>query len=102
MKDKIISCVLWMLVWWIIVYGYGLMNNDWTQKNQNLKGWFDRTTSASGSMSTEQISTISKRTGISEDVIKTRLESGETMRDIMWWAGNTNAWWERGSRQRPE
>lgn len=42
----------------------------------------------------EQISKISERTGISEEKIKTRLESGETMRDIIWATDKSERWWE--------
>lgn len=86
MKNKISSLLLWITVWWILILWHSFLNTDSIELNKN--SW------SKWEVNDEQISRISERTGISEEEIKTRLESWETMRDIMWAAGKSGGWWE--------
>ena len=99
MKNKVISLLLWILVGWLGVYWYW----HFTEKevpNQAQRTWNQ------WEVSEEQISTIAEKTGISEEEIKSRLESWEAMGDIMWgtgrevgtWEWRATGWWEWRAR----
>ena len=107
MKDKIISFLIGVAVWWMIVYGYWYFTNDawstgWPQENR----WFDRQQGGglngqqnidAAPISDEQLESIAQRAGISLEELKTRLDNGEEMTDIIptrWgWAGGARWGW---------
>lgn len=78
MKNKIISWLLWLVIWGIIVVWYSYIN-EWN---------WDKITQEKPEMNDEQISIIAEKSWISEDEIKSRLEAGETMREITGWMWN--------------
>lgn len=78
MRDKIISWSIWIFIWLIIIYWYWYFfsPNSWIK--------LVNSPSLNSELSDEQITRIAARTWLSESEIKSRLESGETMRNITW------------------
>lgn len=101
MKDKIISWVIWAIIWWIIVFWYSSFSTE-TQNNNFWPNWmwsmwnelpwinFDVS-----SMSDEQLGKMAERSGITVDKLKEKLELWEGIRSFRerpnmgWW---TNSW----------
>lgn len=82
MKDRIISWILWIVLWWIIVYSYWYYNNQkssvwtwniwWTWFTQNLSN-----------MSDTQLERMATRGWITVDELKAKIKSGEDLWNIL-------------------
>lgn len=87
MKDKIISLIIWILVWWIIVYFYWV----YTQKDNTnkLNTWINIQNSNfdPSNMSDAQLERMANRAWISIEELKQRLDNWENIRDI-----TANSW----------
>ena len=94
MRDKIISFVLWLFIWWAIVYGYTYFIWD---KSLQWPTWWPMWNFDSSSMSDEQLERLSTRAWITKDELKKRLESWESLRDIM--PARTWSWANMGGRR---
>lgn len=99
MRDKIISFVLWILVWWILLYSYTYF--IWDKSWDNWIWWANWTRQMwnfdPSNMSDDQLERMAKRAWITKEELKSKLEAGESLRDIMparnWsWS---NFWWGR-------
>ena len=95
MKDKIISVVIWIVVWAVAVYWY-LYFVDSNKENTVPVGrwWFTRWNFDPKSMSDEQLQRMADRAGISLEELKEKIESWEDISSIMpmrW----VNRWWGR-------
>lgn len=85
MKDKIISWIIWAIIWWIIVFWYWQFFSSNADSIPQMWGWqmwpwwnFD-----ASSMTDEQLSDIAQKAWITLDELKQKLDSGESLRDIM-------------------
>ena len=95
LRDKIISFIIGLILWWLIVYAYAYFN-------QSNKGdfpwpnwpWFNEWNFDPSNMSDEQIQRMADITWISADELKTKLDSWEDIRDLMpkrsWSGSNYN------------
>lgn len=91
MKDKLISLVMWIIIWWSIVYSYWYLTSDssWRDTSKSGKIWISSDTS---NMSDEQLERMATRAWISEDELKKRIEAWENPRDIMWTSWGAKNW----------
>jgi len=107
MKDnvliwKIISFVLGMIIWWVLVYSYSYFI-PWSSNNSSF--WWNPWTPPNwtmdvSSMSDSQLEKMAESAGITKDELKAKLESWESLRNIMpnrsWsWSAklqNTSTW----------
>ena len=96
MKNKIISWVIWAIIWWILVFWYsnlfteGQNNNIW-DKNMwpEWNGWV-RMDIDSSNISDDQLEKMAERAGISIDELKEKIEAGDDIKPNRWW--NRNKW----------
>lgn len=86
MKDKIISWILGAVLCGLVVFLYWYINNwaNWTMWNwvppSNFWSWaFD-----SSNMSDEQLEKMAERAGITKEELKSKLDSWEDIRSLMW------------------
>jgi len=87
MKDKIISWIVWSIIWGAIVFSYWyFMNSNVWDKAPNSR-WVNM------ELTEDRLEKMSERSWISKEEIQKRINSGESMRDIMWWK-----WREKGER----
>lgn len=95
MKNKIISFIVWLIVWIILVQWYSyFFKSDSLENNmpENPTEWRIMNNS---SPSDEQLEKISERTWISVDELKEKIDSWEDLRSIMWWTkrkSQTSSW----------
>lgn len=88
MKDKVISMIIGIVIWWILMFGYFelfVSENSSPAKSQMSEqkpAWWE--------ISDEQLEKMAERSWLSTSEIKERIDSWETMRDIMW-----GQWWTR-------
>lgn len=87
MKNKIISSFVWFIIWALMMYGYFSFYSVWHDNNQK---WLQN--NPNSQMTEKRLKQISEKTGIWEDEIQKRLDSWETMRDIMWWTWQRKLW----------
>jgi len=99
LRDKIISFILWILLWWIIVYSYWTYTWRWSVMFPKQWGLIWTTTwwgnFDAGAMSDEQLERMATRAWITSDELKKRLASWETLRDIMparTWSWTRSGW----------
>jgi len=90
MKEKIISWVLGAILGWAIVFSYGYFTNSNTSNIWPMWNWMPPGNFWSGSfdvsnMSDEQLEKMAERAWITKEELKTKLESWEDMRSLMWW-----------------
>jgi hypothetical protein len=83
MKNKVISFVLWLLIWWTVVYGYDFFMNN---RNTSYRGQTQNQSWTRGSfdpsqMSDEQLQRMADRAWVSVEEMKKRFESWEGMRN---------------------
>lgn len=95
MRDKIISFLLWVLVWWLIVYGYTYYNESkiettsWFPTNWQTRWNFDPS-----NMSDEQLQRIADRQWISVGELKEKMSSWGWFTKPIWsWAINDSWSW---------
>lgn len=91
MKEKIISMFIWVLIWWALIfvyYNFFVLDNssisEWQISEKRIDSW---------DVSDEQLEKMAERSWMTTDEIKTKLESWESLRDIMWW--QEVGWWQR-------
>jgi len=94
MKEKIISWVLGAILWWAIVFSYSYFMNSntsniWPMWNWTPPGNFGSGSFDASNMSDEQLEKIAERAWITKEELKTKLESGEDIRSLMWWQRGT-------------
>lgn len=95
MKNKIISFIIWVLVWWVLVFWYWSLNGN-NQPSWQRGVWGPNAWAANMDVSTmtdEQLEQMATRAWITLEELKEKLESWENIRDIM--PANN-----RGERQR--
>ena len=80
MKDKIISFVIWLILWGIIVYGYTYYTKP-TMWGPGM--WGTPPTMNVENMSDEQLERMATRVGMTKDELKKEIESGKDIRTIM-------------------
>ena len=91
MKDKIISFVIWLILWGIIVYGYTYYTKP-TMWNPGT--WGTQPTMNVESMSDEQLEKMASRAWITVTELKSKISSWEDIRSLMWWnRGNKTSSW---------
>ena len=82
MRDKIISFVLWLLIWGAVVYGYSYYISSksqvWFPNNWQTRGNFDTST-----MSDDQLQKMADRAWITLAELKKKLDAGENIRNLM-------------------
>jgi len=78
MKNKIISWIIWIAVWWIIVFWYGKI---FPQIQKNIT-WKNQNNVLNTSVTSEQLNRISNRTWLSIEEIKQKLDSWLTLKEI--------------------
>jgi len=86
MKDKIISGVIGLIVWWLIVYAYGYFMNSstWALNNSSISTqWWTPWSFDVSNMTDEQLEKMASRAGITVDELKAKLDSWEDLRSIM-------------------
>lgn len=111
LRDKIISFWAWILIWLVIMATIGYFiwwkwpwkfGNNWPMWNENTRWQFpsDRTgwNFDPSSMSDEQLERMAKRAWITKEELKKRIDSWESIRDIMparnWsWSMSWTRWW---------
>ncbi len=88
MKNKIISWVVWVIIWWIIVFWYSSIFTE-TQNNNSLTNWiwswrngWPWTNLDISNMNDEQLENMAERSGITVDELKEKLESWENTRNM--------------------
>lgn len=94
MKDRIISFLLWLLVWWIVFYWYTYIKTD--DKKPSLNGTWNfnsRQNFDPSNMSDEQLQRMADRSWISLEELKEKIKSWEDIRGIIWWWRNRNWSW---------
>ncbi len=94
MREKIVSFILWLLIWWAIVYGYTYYM--W-YNSQQRPTWWPMWSFDSSNMSDEQLQRMADRAGITKDELKKKLEAWESLRDIM--PARTWSWANMGGRR---
>ena len=100
MRDKAISFILWLVIWWVIVYWYWYFVNKDTNQLNDLNRWnrFSRGNFNPSSMSDEQLQKMADRAWITLEELKNKLKSWENIRDLMpsrrWSENGTTRWWD--------
>ena len=98
MRDKIISFVLWILVWFAIVFWY---KNFFVQKEEPKdfpQMWWQFTWSwwqfDYSQMTDEQLERMSERSWLSQEELRERMDNGEDIRNFGWnpWNGWQMNW----------
>lgn len=101
MKDKLISALLWAVLWGLIVFLYINItavspSNIWPNWNMPVR-WTWATFDTSN-MTDDQLEKMATRAWITKEELKSKLESWEDIRSLMWnknwWfnKSNTNTW----------
>ncbi len=91
MKDKIISFVIWLVVWWALIYWYMyfIEGDEVNNSAMNNRGGID-----SSNMDEQQLERMAERIGISKEELKKKLDAWENIRDLMP-QGWGSRWWNR-------
>ena len=82
MRDKIISFILWLILWWIIVFGYTYYKWTTNKTNySNMQRWWSF--GSWNTLSDEQLERMSTRLWISKEELKKKIDSWEDVRSLM-------------------
>lgn len=92
MVEKIISALLWAILWGLIVFLY--MNINTVSSNNILSNWnmpvrWTWATFDVSKMSDDQLEKMATRVWITKEELKIKLESWEDIRNLIW----TPSWW---------
>lgn len=79
LRDKIISGVLWIIVWISWVYAYQYFAGALSLSSPNSQG----TSFDSSNMSDAQLARMAERTGLTKEDLKKRIDAGEDVRSLM-------------------
>lgn len=97
MKDKLISFILWIIIWaiWCFTYNSFFNSNNWWLTPW---AWWQPPQMDTSNMSDEQLESMANRMWITKDELKTQIDSWKDLRTIMQenrtksWTWNTNTW----------
>jgi hypothetical protein len=79
LRDKIISGVLWIIIWIFWVYTYQYFSNTLSlSSSSSQKRNFDIS-----NMSDTQLTRMAERAGITKEELKQKIDAGEDIRSIM-------------------
>lgn len=98
MKDKLISALIWAVLWGLIVLLYTNLisvpsNNTWPNWSRPA-GWSWAALDVS-TMSDDQLEKMATRAWITKDELKAKLDAWEDIRSLMW---NQNGNWGWGNQ----
>jgi hypothetical protein len=79
LRDKIISGILWIIVWICWVYGYQYFSGSLSSySNSSQKRDFNPS-----NMSDAQLTRMAERTGLTKEELKKKIDAGEDIRSLV-------------------
>lgn len=92
MKDKLVSALLWAVLWGLIIFLY--MNITSVSQSNILPNWnmpvrWTWATFDTSNMTDDQLERMATRTWLTKEELKSKLDSWEDIRSLMW----NSTWW---------
>lgn len=112
MRDKIISWLIWAIIWWLIVFWYSyFFNSDSSSYTNNQNSGYSNFPQSWNSMdlsnmSDNRLQRIADKAWISLDKLKQKIKNGDDLSELMpkWnfsWSWNFNRgslnWWQQNT-----